>query len=74
MIEHPKFLQLLSTDAEYLFIMYPFLRHERYRWMMCLFLGGVGLYASRAVLPISSVALSVELHWNRQAAVITNCN
>ncbi|KAA0198849.1 Solute carrier family 17 member 9 [Fasciolopsis buskii] len=36
--------------------------------MMCLFLGGVGLYASRAVLPISSVALSVELHWNRQAA------
>ncbi|THD22057.1 MFS transporter ACS family solute carrier family 17 [Fasciola hepatica] len=41
--------------------------HERYRWMACLFLGGVGLYASRAVLPISSVSMAVELHWNRQA-------
>ncbi|TPP58454.1 MFS transporter ACS family solute carrier family 17 member 9 [Fasciola gigantica] len=35
--------------------------------MVCLFLGGVGLYASRAVLPISSVSMAVELHWNRQA-------
>lgn len=40
--------------------------HERRNWMISLFIGSVGLYASRTVLPICSVFLANEMLWNRQ--------
>lgn len=39
---------------------------SRYNWMVLLFLGALGLYASRAVLPICSVAIASELRWTRK--------
>ncbi|XP_018653853.1 putative sodium-dependent phosphate transporter [Schistosoma mansoni] len=41
-------------------------RAERHKWMSLLFIGAVGLYASRAVMPITSVAIASELNWNRK--------
>ncbi|CAH8633164.1 unnamed protein product [Schistosoma bovis] len=39
---------------------------ERHKWVCLLFIGAVGLYASRAVMPIASVAIASELNWNRK--------
>nr|AAW26082.1 SJCHGC08082 protein [Schistosoma japonicum] len=39
---------------------------ERRKWVCLLFSGAVGLYASRAVMPIASVDIASEMNWNRK--------
>ncbi|KAA3682457.1 MFS transporter, ACS family, solute carrier family 17, member 9 [Paragonimus westermani] len=42
---------------------------ERHGWMFFLLFGGMGLYASRTILPISLISLTSEMKWNRKEAL-----
>ncbi|CAH8614435.1 unnamed protein product [Heterobilharzia americana] len=39
---------------------------DRYKWMSLFFVGALGLYASRAIMPIASVDIASEMSWNRK--------
>ncbi|KAF6776244.1 hypothetical protein AHF37_04337 [Paragonimus kellicotti] len=49
-------------------------RKERHGWMFFLLFGGMGLYASRTILPISLVSLTGEMKWNRKEAEESSTN
>nr|CAH8869020.1 unnamed protein product [Trichobilharzia regenti] len=39
---------------------------ERFKWMSLFFIGALGLYASRAIMPIASVDIASEMNWKRR--------